>query len=98
MHDTWSPKGIDLNIWLVKLPKNATFIITPTIGCLCIREFVSNSKNNNKLVDGTSTHPCRPMGLVVTAHSAIKKLLMVGVRQIGEVKMSTKSSNKDHSW
>jgi hypothetical protein len=38
------------------------------------------------------------MGLVVTAHSAIKKLLMVGVRQIGEVKMSTKSSNKDHSW
>jgi hypothetical protein len=50
-----------------------------------------------KMVDGTSTHLHRPIGVVVTTQKInIKKLIMVIMRQSGEAKMSTNSSQQDH--
>jgi hypothetical protein len=86
-----------LKIQSVQLPKSAVFTITPAIRCLCTREFLPNSKMTKKMVDGTSAHLHRPIGVVVTTQKInIKKLIMVIMRQSGEAKMSTNSSQQDH--
>jgi hypothetical protein len=40
-------------------------------GVLCIREFLSNSKNTEKLLDGTGTHQRTSTGAVIMTHISL---------------------------